>query len=499
MNFLKNKGFSHSLIYALFFLLLNSCSKKDIPGVVQPPTPPPTNTTSPVLPSAGDIAFNIVIDTTIKGFTIPSAFMGLSYETGAMVSGKYMSNTFTKHVNLIKNLGTNGVLRIGGNDSDKRFWSNSVAPATAPSDTIYKDQVDRFFGFASSIGWKTMFGVNVGQGTVAQATDEVKYIDQRYASSVLYYELGNEPDYYHNWVPGKSAYTVSDYQNDFEKFYTSIHATSPNAKFSGATACCHLTDFTVPFVTIENAKLSQVTYHYYSGTTSAATLLADEPNLVSQTNLLVGLGKTYNMPFRWSECNSMNGGGLLGVSNKLPSAIWGVDFMYNTAKMGADGVNLHGGNAGNYTPIEYGNFDGINGNVRPRPLYYGMLAFSIGSKGKFIQNTSNIVGGTINCKAYSVLGDDGKYYITIINKDLTKQAYVKITGLAINKVTLVTRLTGTVVADPATADIVKLGNSEADASTGVWTNTATEKAGWDYTSYQVQVPALSVVVLSVVR
>lgn len=496
MIYTQKKKYLLQLLFIATIVVFYSCSKGggDTPTPLPIPTPPP-NPTNIISPSAGDIAFNVSIDSTVKGIAIPSSFMGLSYETGAAVSAKYMSSTFTKHVNLIKNLGSDGVIRIGGNSSDKMFWSNSIAPTIAPTDTIYRDQVDRFFGFANAIGWKSMFGLNVGQGTVTQSTDEVKYINSNYANNILYYELGNEPDYYHSWIPGKTAYTVLSYQTDFENFYNSIHAIAPAAKFSGPTTCCHLPDFAVPFVTVENSKLAQVTHHYYSGTSSAAALLKDEPNLAPNTTTLVNLGKIYNMPFRWSECNSISGGGLLGVSNKLASALWGIDFMYITAKLGCAGVNFHGGSAGNYTPIEYGNFEGINGNVRPRPLYYGMLAFSLGSKGKFIQNNASVSGGVLNCKVYTILGDDGKYYITVINKDLSSQAYVKITGMPVNHTTLITRLIGTVVADPAIADNVILGNAIADPTTGIWTNAAKEKAGWDYSSYQLQVPASSIAIL----
>lgn len=493
----KNNLLTLDLLLILTFFL--GCSKGDIPHGSPTPTPIPTpSQTSPISPSAGDVAFNVSIDSTVKGIAIPSTFIGLSYEANATVSGKYFSNTFTKHVNLVKNLGT-GIIRIGANSADKMIWNHSLRNGYTGGDKIFTDDVDRFFGFATAIGWKSMFGVNVGTGTVAQATDEIKYIDQNYSSNVLNYELGNEPDLFHDWVPGQTAYSVLSYQTDFDNFYSSIHSATPNVKISGPATCCHLSDFAVPFVTLENAKLAQVSYHYYTGANSIATLLIDDASLIANTNTLVNLAKTYNLPFRYAECNSIAGGGLQGVSNKLASALWGADYMYITAKMGVAGVNFHGGSAGNYTPIEYGNFDGINGNVRPRPLYYGMLAFSLGSKGKFIQNNATVVGGVLNCKVYTILGDDSNYYITLINKDLTSQAYVKITGMPVNHATLITRLTGTVIADPATPDNVILGNATADATTGLWSNAASEKAGWDYSSYQLQVPASSIAILVIAK
>ncbi len=453
-------------------------------------------------PSVDDISIGLLLKPAIKGLQIPTSFTGLSYESNAMVSGKYFSSTFTKHVNLIKNLGI-GVIRIGANSSDNMIWNNALRNGYSGSDKIFKDDVDRFFGFATAIGWKSMFGLNVGTGTISQATDEVKYINsQSYATNLLYYELGNEPDLFHNWArippafplyPDPKSYRVSDYIVDFDAFYNSIHNTIPTAKISGSTSCCHLTDFAIPFINTEYTKLSQSTYHYYSGATSTATLLTNDATLASTTATLVNQAKSFGLPFRWSECNSV-AGGLLGVSNKLASALWGADFMFTTALLGASGVNFHGGNAGAYTPIEYGNFDGINGNVRPRPLYYGILAFSLASKGTFIQNTFN-TGSAINANAYSVFGTDGKYYVTIINKDVSKQAFVAIKGLPAFHNSQVIRLSTVAFgSDSATADTLALGNATTDIN-GNWINASSEIAGSDITGYTIKVPASSIVIV----
>jgi hypothetical protein len=112
-----------------------------------------------------------------------------------------------------------------------------------------------------------------------------------------------------------------------------------------------------------------------------------------------------------SECNSWDHGGKKGVSNAFASALWALDYMYKLADDGCAGVNFHGGLNGWYTVFsKYGNI------YRARPIAYGILAFQIGSKGKFISST--VTNNNINLDSYSVVDDTSKnIYTTIINKE----------------------------------------------------------------------------------
>ena len=441
-----------------------------------------------VSPATGDVTVNVSVTPSTKGLTIPSTFTGLSWEASSTYSSLYFSTGFTKHINLIKNLGT-GMLRIGANSADNLIWQNSNRGTSTSTDTIYKDQVDRYFGFVNAIGWPTIFGLNMGTGTVAQAINEAQYVSQNYGSNITSYEFGNEPDLFHDWCRA-SNWTVNNYITAFDSFYTSIKSVVPSLTVSGATGCCHVPDFGVPFVTSEHSKLIMETFHYYYSQAGAANatpnnLLSTDPTLASNTTTFVNQANSYSLPFRWSECNSLSSGGQSGISNALAAALWGTDFMYTVAKLGCSGVNFHSGGQ-NYSPIYY------NGNVTPTPLYYGILAFSLGSKGTFIQNSSSIPSGSVNCNVYTILGNDGKYYITIVNKDMSKEAYIKITGLPINHSTQLIRLNGAYITDTS----VNLGNYSSD-SNGNWTNASSESAGSDATSYQLRVPKMSEVVMIV--
>ena len=505
MSKLKFKISFYFSILLVMLCLINSCNKKEDNIDVIPPS---SIDSTKILPSAGDGIINVTVKPTETGVAIPSSFIGLSYEINASISGKYLSSTFTKHVNLVKNLGANGVIRIGAYSVDNYHWKNTAAPATLAANTIYRDNIDRILGFSTATGWRCIFGVNLATDSALVAADEIKYVNDHYAGRVLNYEFGNEPDLYHNWArippqyplyPTPGWYQVVNYLPEWENFYSKVHAAVPTAPISGSSSSSHVSDFNIPFVDAEHAKLVMFSHHYYcpSGTSTdlTATLLSEDKQLTSNIATLLYSAKTYNLPFRWTECNSFAGGGSFGVSNKLASALWGADVMFSQAKLGVAGVNFHGGSAGSYTPIAYGDFNGVSGDVVPRPLYYGMLAFKLGSQGTFMNNiVSNL--NSINCTVYTVLGDDGKYYITVINKDLNKQAYIGITGLPTKHTTQIIRLKGTAVADANTADIVTLGGATTDAN-GLWANTSTEKAGYDNSSYQLQVPKTSIAILVV--
>ncbi len=435
--------------------------------------------------SGSDVTVNVAVTPSVTGLTIPSTFNGLSWEMNSTPSTTYFA--LPKLVNLVKNLGT-GMLRIGANSGDNMWWSHTSQGSSSATDTLFQTEVDRYFNFVSQVGWKTLFGLNLGTGTVSQATDEAQYISSNYASSLATFEIGNEPDLFHDWCRA-SNWGVSNYIAAFDSFYNSIHAVIPSVSISGATGCCHVPDFGLPFLTSRHSDLTMATWHYYFSQAGASNatiqdLLTADTTLASNTTTFVDSANKYSLPFRWSECNSLSGGGQAGVSNVFASALWGIDFMYTVAKLGCSGVNFHGGGAGHYTPITY-----TGGNVYPMPLYYGMLGFSLGSNGTFIQNSTSKTG-TVNCNVYTVLGSNGKYYITIVNKDLINQAFVKITGLPTHHSTQITRLNGAYI----TNTTCNLGNSSPDTN-GNWVNTSSECAGADASSYQVKVPKEGAVIL----
>ena len=266
---LTMNNFKRNIIVLILLILCSTtftaCIKTSVPAIPNPPFE--------LYPSAGDVSLSLTIDTTKLGLRIPSSFTGLSFEANASASSSYFSTNNTSFINLVKALGSNGILRMGANSCDKMIWSNSLSGGVNSQTTIYRDYVDRFIKFSKAVGWKTIFGLDVGSGTPAQALNEVKYINSTYPNTVLYYEIGNEPDLFHDWCRA-STYGEAAYLNTFDSFYAPIHAALPALNFEGPATSWNLSGFTIPFINARNTDLSMMTHHYYyagANSTNATT------------------------------------------------------------------------------------------------------------------------------------------------------------------------------------------------------------------------------------
>src|SRR6185437_2309403 len=126
------------------------------------------------------------------------------------------------------------------------------------------------------------------------------------------------------------------------------------------------------------------------------------------------------LPYRLEEVNNYFNGGATNVSNTFASSLWGLDFMYWWAEHHAAGVNFHTGDrvaAGNtLLPSKYTAFFSTTDGYIVRPLGYGIKAFELGSRGKFISATTS-GDSNLNLNTYTVLGDDKNIYVTLINKE----------------------------------------------------------------------------------
>ena len=108
------------------------------------------------------------------------------------------------------------------------------------------------------------------------------------------------------------------------------------------------------------------------------------------------------------------------MSDTIGSALWGIEFMFQVAEAGGQGVNFHTGDAKAYTPIG----PGPNGHVA-RPLYYAMLMFNEAVRGASMLPAQLVAPG-LNMAAYALRVADGTLKVCLINKDLERGARVGI-------------------------------------------------------------------------
>ena len=126
------------------------------------------------------------------------------------------------------------------------------------------------------------------------------------------------------------------------------------------------------------------------------------------------------------------------------------------------GVN-HLGGVSKYTPIS----DDLAGHHGAAPEYYGLLAFAWAAKGEQIAVTCE--AGGINLTAYATRERSGATTLTVINKDLSRDAAVEASGI-VPKHAQVMRLTAPSLT--ATSGVT-LGGAAVEAD-GTWNGGKTE-------------------------
>jgi hypothetical protein len=394
--------------------LLAGCGSSNSTGGMQSnPQPVPAGPLTPA---------SLTVTTTAAG-SIGPGFAGLSYEKSELY-GRLFTASNSNLIGMFNRLGPS-VLRIGGNSADKNVWSPS-GPGQTPGQIAPSD-VDSLAAFVKAAGWQCLYGINLGGAatgatTPALAAAEVAYAAQKFGSSLLGIEIGNEPDLYGDagsYYAG--SWSLSQFLTLWGQFRSAIVASTPNVPITGPTDASHESTWTVPFgQNVTKSEITLLTQHYYRAdgqlsTSTAAFLITPDSTLVSDLATLKAGAQSIGVPYRMSECNSFYNGGSSGVSDSYASSLWVIDYLFNCVQGGASGVNFHGGGNGpGYTPIA----DSNGSVVGARPEFYGILLFTLAGQGTLY--TTQISAGSLNVTAYAVKTTSGGLNLIVVNKDLTQ-------------------------------------------------------------------------------
>ena len=181
---------------------------------------------APVPPQGLVVQGSLTVTTTAIG-TIPSRFMGLSYEKLAMTYGYFHASNHNL-IALFRRLGP-GVLRIGGGSVDQLLWTQV---ATGTHTQVTSTNIKALGGFLQATGWLCLYGINLATSTPALAAEEVGFAVSALGSNLLGIEIGNEPDEY--GIPGKFFAGNWTFQ-DFLSRWNLFRAGDP----PGCTRCSH--------------------------------------------------------------------------------------------------------------------------------------------------------------------------------------------------------------------------------------------------------------------
>jgi hypothetical protein len=360
----------------------------------------------------------------------PRGFLGFGYEISSVAVKGLLSDSNRTLIQFYRTLGTEGVVRIGGNTSDFSTWAPNGGAVSAPKATVTNRSVIEDLGrFLHATGWKLIWNLNLGNATAESAVDQAVAVAAAAKERLLCFQIGNEPDLFSRSEHRPAGYGYAEYIQEFRRFASALLARLPGAALGGPDVASS-TDWVASFAQDEGSKIKLLTEHYYRAGQKqpAATfenLLHTDPRFVNMTDQLREDSHRFGIPYRLVELNSFSGGGKLGVSDTFASALWALDLLFTLAFAEGAGINLETGVnqlgfISPYSPI----FDDEHGHFTARPSYYAMLAFALAGRGKRIETSLDAPG--VNMTAYSVVNDEGQTWLTLINKDLSSAAHVKI-------------------------------------------------------------------------
>jgi hypothetical protein len=332
----------------------------------------------------GAAAVTVTVSASSKG-TIGTGFAGFSYEKDRVGAGMFDAND-TDLVNLFKLLGPS-VLRLGGNLVDIVSWKSTGAGGSAKE--IAPADVTRLAGFLRATGWKAIYGINLKTNTAANAAAEAQFASKALGSSLVAFEIGNEPNVYK---------TESTYETSFQAYAKAIRAKVPGAVFAGP-GTYGSNAWMDPFAKNEkNNGLAILSQHTYVGDKTAASVAGmlgstSSGKFPGQWTTMQNAAKSNGIPsWRMTEANSYFHGGADGVSNVQAAALWSLEYMYGVAAHGGAGVNFHGGTSTQF-PLAYSPI--VFAGLRPtgvQAVFYGELLWSLAGAGAV--HAATVSGGT---------------------------------------------------------------------------------------------------------
>ncbi len=420
----------------------------------------------------------LTIDTSARGFAIPTDFVGLGFETKSVVAGAYgvpgnfFSPANTQLITLFRNIGIKQI-RVGGGTVDGSGRNEHCVTATP----TFKD-IDNLFEFARAARIKVIYSVRLENLTSCPnpnlPEDDAKivqYIWSKYRANVDSFSIGNEPDVsgYHSRLgatldpaiyettPGVPGSAYPSYLADWRHFADVILKAVPDAKFSGPDTAVSSTSSFTPTPsdgvswTVQFARdlkgtgiLAEALQHHYvwggPGNTTAQEAIDDMLSSAWDDDTAIGSQAAFNggtamfhpysfvystvlaplvaegVPYRMTEANDCLHG-VPGASDGFAAALWALDYMHWWAAHHMAGVNFHNNPwipTDTIVPDPNPCTASGCGNYHATAKALGMKAFSLGGDG-FVETVTIVNPNKINLTAYAV-GTDRELYVTIINK-----------------------------------------------------------------------------------
>ena len=212
----------------------------------------------------------------------------------------------------------------------------------------------------------------------------------------------------------------------------------------------------------------------------------------------VAIAHAHDLPVRIDELNSVSCGGTPGVSDTFASALWALQTLFEMARVGVDGVNIHTFANAIYRPFAISHTGG-RWRAKVAPEYYGLLMFAQAApaNSSLLALTLTNAGGQVH--AWATRARDGKVRAVLIND---ARSGARVVAVRLPGVSGRGRLERLQAPSLDATSGVTLGGRSFGATTGTGRLTGRVRGGTAKKAvgrYLVRVPPASAVMLTVGR
>jgi hypothetical protein len=367
---------------------------------------------------------------------IAPGFVGLSLEYWAVpdYAGSNPRRVNPVFLTLIRNLtgGSPPVLRIGGVTSDNTWRpTNGVRRPAGVVFALTRRWIRTIGAVADKLDARLILGLNLEADSPQVAGDEARGLLAGVGRGrVQALELGNEPELYSSFTWGISGAPGRPAGWDFAVFdrdFAHVASGLPDLPLAGpVVGQPNWFAYTRRFLS-DQPRVAVVTLHRYPlqlcylspsqiHYPSIPHLLAaaNSRGLADSVAAAVRTAHTRHVALRIDEMNTISCGEVPAVARSFASALWSLDILFEMARVGVDGVNIH-----TYpgTASQLFTFTHDHGRWRAvvEPDYYGLAMFAQAAPaGARLLRVSP--SGARDLKVWATRAPDGTIRVVAINE-----------------------------------------------------------------------------------